>query len=61
MRSPDYRTPAIGIDSVEHKATLLELWESAPGLKRFLSTVDHKEIGIRYIVTAYPNYVYALD
>src|SRR5579862_142832 len=53
MRAPDYRTPAIGIDSVEHEAKLLKLWETAPGLKGFLTTVDHKEIGIRYIVTAF--------
>ena len=53
MRSPDYRTPAIGIDSVEHEAKLLALWETAPGLKGFLTTVDHKQIGIRYIVTAF--------
>jgi cytochrome c oxidase subunit I len=53
MRSPDYRTPSIGIDSVEHEARLLELWETAPGIKGFFSTVDHKQIGIRYIVTAF--------
>ncbi len=53
MRAPDYRVPAIGIDSVEHEAKLLKLWETAPGLRGFLATVDHKEIGIRYIVTAF--------
>ncbi len=53
MRSPDYRAAAIGFDSVEHEARLLRLWETAPGLKGFLSTVDHKQIGIRYIVTAF--------
>ena len=53
MRSPDYRTPAIGIDSLEHDSKLLRLWETAPGLKGFLGTVDHKQIGIRYIVTAF--------
>ena len=30
-----------------------ELWETEPGLKGFFGTVDHKEIGIRYIVTAF--------
>ncbi len=49
----DYRTPHIGIDSVEHQSRLLDLWESEPGLKSFLGTVDHKRIGIRYIVTAF--------
>jgi cytochrome c oxidase subunit I len=53
MRAPAYRTPHIGIDSVTHEAKLLELWETAPGLKGFFSTVDHKQIGIRYIVTAF--------
>jgi cytochrome c oxidase subunit I len=53
MRAPAYRTPHIGIDSVTHEAKLLELWETAPGLKGFFSTVDHKDIGIRYIVTAF--------
>ena len=52
MRQPDYRTPHIGIDSVEHQSRLLELWEGEGGLKGFLGTVDHKKIGIRYIVTA---------
>ncbi|MCP8937445.1 cytochrome c oxidase subunit I [Alsobacter sp. SYSU M60028] len=29
------------------------MWESKPGLRGFLSSVDHKEIGIRYLVTAF--------
>ncbi|HEX4240840.1 MAG TPA: cytochrome c oxidase subunit I [Steroidobacteraceae bacterium] len=53
MRQPDFRTPAIGRDSVEHEARLLSLWETAPGLKGFFTTVDHKEIGKRYIFTAF--------
>jgi cytochrome c oxidase subunit I len=53
MRQPDLRTPVIGIDGIEHQARLLRLWETAPGLKGFFSSVDHKEIGIRYIVTAF--------
>ena len=53
MRPADYRTPNVGIDSVAHEARLLKLWETAPGLKGFLSSVDHKEIGKRYIVTAF--------
>jgi cytochrome c oxidase subunit 1/cytochrome c oxidase subunit I+III len=32
---------------------LHKLWETKPGLAGFLSTVDHKEIGLRYIVTAF--------
>lgn len=53
MRQPDYRTPVVGIDSVEHQARLLKFWETASGLKGFFMSVDHKEIGIRYIVTAF--------
>ena len=53
MRQPDYRVPVIDIDSVEHEARLLRLWESSSGIKGFFTTVDHKEIGIRYIVTAF--------
>ena len=53
MRAADFRSPTIGIDSVEHAARLLRLWETSPGLKGFFGTVDHKKIGIRYIVTAF--------
>jgi cytochrome c oxidase subunit I len=35
------------------EARLAELWESAPGWRGWLSTVDHKTIGIRYLVTAF--------
>ena len=53
MSQPEFRTPDIGTDSIEHQARLLRLWETAPGIKGFFSSVDHKEIGIRYIVTAF--------
>lgn len=53
MRGVDFRTPTVGADSVEHQARLLDLWETAPGLKGLLGTTDHKVIGIRYIVTAF--------
>jgi cytochrome c oxidase subunit I len=53
MKAPDYRTPQVGMDSAEHEAKLYRLWETAPGLKGFFTTVDHKVIGIRYIVTAF--------
>jgi cytochrome c oxidase subunit I len=53
MRQPDFRTPRVGIDSVEHQARLLRLWETSPGLRGFFTSVDHKEIGIRYIITAF--------
>ncbi len=32
---------------------LQKIWETEPGLKGWVSTVDHKEIGLRYIVTAF--------
>ncbi|HMA19305.1 MAG TPA: cbb3-type cytochrome c oxidase subunit I, partial [Gemmatimonadaceae bacterium] len=31
---------------------LEEIWKPEPGIRGWLSTVDHKEIGKRYIVTA---------
>lgn len=34
-------------------AALGRVWETRPGLRGFLSTVDHKEIGKRYLVTAF--------
>jgi cytochrome c oxidase subunit 1/cytochrome c oxidase subunit I+III len=30
-----------------------KIWKSRPGIAGWLSTVDHKEIGIRYIITAF--------
>jgi cytochrome c oxidase subunit I len=53
MKAPDYRTPRIGIDSVEHQGKLWRHWDTAPGLMGFITSVDHKTIGIRYIVTAF--------
>src|SRR2546423_3287556 len=38
---------------------LLELWEDAPGLPGFFSTVDHKRIGIRYMVTSFAFFFFA--
>ncbi|MGH3665028.1 MAG: cytochrome c oxidase subunit I [Egibacteraceae bacterium] len=32
---------------------LARTWEDAPGVPGFLNTVDHKRIGLRYIVTAF--------
>ena len=34
-------------------ARLEELWATKPGIIGWLSSVDHKEIGLRYIVTAF--------
>jgi len=32
---------------------LKEIWETRPGLYGFIASVDHKEIGIKYLVTAF--------
>lgn len=53
MRTADFRTPEVGVDSSAHQARLQRLWETQPGIKGFFTTVDHKVIGIRYIVTAF--------
>lgn len=55
MTITDYeRVPTV---STEQNAALAQklkrLWETEPGIAGFLSTVDHKEIGIRYIITAF--------
>ena len=41
-----------------HTARLLQLWEGPGGLKGFLGSVDHKQIGLRYIVTAFAFLVF---
>ena len=53
--TPDYRAPAIATDSYRSAAagTLEGIWRTQPGFAGSLSSVDHKEIGIRYIVTAF--------
>lgn len=53
MKPADFRTPTVGVDSAAHQARLQRLWEDSPGLKGFFGTVDHKVIGIRYLVTAF--------
>ena len=35
------------------RPTLTAIWGARPGIRGFLSSVDHKTIGIRYIVTAF--------
>ncbi|TCT10180.1 cytochrome c oxidase subunit I [Paralcaligenes ureilyticus] len=49
-RQPEMGSMAPGSEREQH---LRELWESAPGWRGWLSTVDHKRIGLRYIVTAF--------
>jgi heme/copper-type cytochrome/quinol oxidase subunit 1 len=49
-RVPEIGSATIGSTAEKH---LAQLWESAPGWRGWLSTVDHKTIGIRYLVTAF--------
>ncbi len=55
MAYPAYeRVPEVADRSRPGLAAKLErLWETPPGLRGWLSTVDHKEIGLRYLVTAF--------
>ena len=53
-RWQDVRTPRIvTIDGDFPGARLEKMWETAPGWKGWIGSVDHKQIGIRYIVTAF--------
>ncbi|MDD5460237.1 MAG: cytochrome c oxidase subunit I [Methylococcales bacterium] len=49
------RVPEMGSAPIGSAAEirLAELWETAPGWRGWLSTVDHKTIGLRYLVTAF--------
>ncbi len=50
----DERQPKLArIEGDRPGERLRKIWESGPGLKGWLSDVDHKEIGKRYIVTAF--------
>ena len=50
----DYeRSPSIGQPSPALTEKLKSLWETKPGFIGWLGSVDHKEIGLRYIVTAF--------
>jgi cytochrome c oxidase subunit 1/cytochrome c oxidase subunit I+III len=47
------RIPEVTEKEPALEAKLHEMWESKPGLRGWLSTTDHKEIGILYLVTAF--------
>ena len=47
------RSPSVAGISPPLTDKLKSLWETGPGFIGWLATVDHKEIGIRYIVTAF--------
>jgi cytochrome c oxidase subunit I len=44
---------AVGPASPEQVSLIHEIWKPEPGLWGFLTSVDHKDIGRRYIVTAF--------
>lgn len=47
------RRPEIASVTETSERTLRSLWESEPTLSGWIGTVDHKELGMRYIVTAF--------
>ncbi|HXU99843.1 MAG TPA: cbb3-type cytochrome c oxidase subunit I [Caulobacteraceae bacterium] len=47
------RVAAIATADDRLRSRLREIWETEPGLKGWIGTVDHKQIGVRYIVTAF--------
>ncbi len=54
MADPELeRRPEFATATVAYAHDLERLWETSPGIAGWLSTVDHKEIGIRYLVTAF--------
>ncbi|MEJ8838829.1 cytochrome c oxidase subunit I [Ramlibacter sp. AN1133] len=50
MRQPATARPA---DDPRIAERLQALWETRPGVTGWLSSVDHKEIGLRYLVTSF--------
>jgi cytochrome c oxidase subunit I+III len=51
--NPTFRSPVIATPTPELRAKLESEWADSPGLYGWLSTVDHKKIGHRYLVTAF--------
>ncbi|HLH12617.1 MAG TPA: cytochrome c oxidase subunit I [Methylovirgula sp.] len=47
------RVPHAGTATPSFRQRLEHIWETEPGVAGFFSTVDHKKIGIRYIITAF--------
>ncbi|HET7675198.1 MAG TPA: cbb3-type cytochrome c oxidase subunit I, partial [Gammaproteobacteria bacterium] len=50
---PLYRTPEIITPDEDYLDKLEKTWSDKPGLLGFFSTVDHKKIGRRYLVTSF--------
>ena len=54
MTTSEYeRGPRVTAEKPALTERLDHIWETAPGFYGWLATVDHKKIGIRYIVTAF--------
>ena len=51
--NPTFRTPVIARPDDELRERLQNTWEDKPGLLGWISTVDHKKIGKRYLFTAF--------
>src|SRR5699024_10897177 len=49
------RRPEIGVMTAgsDRECRLHDLWEGKTGWRGWIATVDHKRIGLRYIVTAF--------
>ncbi|WP_432757271.1 cytochrome c oxidase subunit I [Consotaella aegiceratis] len=47
------RIPRVDVATPALEEKLKAMWETKPGLFGFIGSVDHKEIGIRYIFTAF--------
>ena len=47
------RTPQTEVATPDLRERLKSIWETEPGIIGWLSSVDHKQVGIRYIVTAF--------
>jgi cytochrome c oxidase subunit I len=48
-----YTEPEVVDTATALQRGLHEIWKTEPGLMGFLGTVDHKKIGVRYMVTAF--------
>ncbi|MGP3696689.1 hypothetical protein [Rhodobacter sp. NSM] len=53
MTDPYSRTPRLGPDTPDLRRRLDRIWRTGPGLTGWIGTVFHKEIGLRYLVTAF--------
>ena len=49
------RIPEIGCVPAgsQDERRLRQIWETPPGLRGWIASVDHKSIGLRYIITAF--------